>query len=442
MDNKEERISENTDRREFSNAAKADYPRRPHQQWHQGKTTEGGHHRPGGLKRALYYSENTNRELAAQNVALREQMDSDRRRHHEDRQKLHKALDEARTGRTTPEMEQKLREKENEMSTLKNALAVAQAEAVQARKYWMEEHELLKAREDGSESMVAAVNAEWQQCWLLREQETAAQLQAQWENMQWQIEEMEALFNSKLENMQRHSMDTTDYFKTEMERLQWHMGCSMQEKDEIVAKLTNENCILVAENGAVSGQLLKLEEETAELQRRLYSLTEDLKGKQDAKKAAVGEEPPAAATSTKESDQELQEAVELELNQDEVSNLHVSLEASRKETANVRKYWMEECEQLRKTAAENTKKTVATIDAEWQLFKSEWERMQTHMRQTLQGKDDLLAKLQQENSLLAAQNMKMTSQMQNCQLKDTEELRKDVLEGQSKAEEALQTSIL
>nr|XP_057915690.1 golgin subfamily A member 6-like protein 22 [Doryrhamphus excisus] len=420
MDNSEQRGPESVDRREFSTTAKADYPRRPHQQWHRGKATEGGYHKHGGLKQALFFSESSNRELAAQNAALREHMDNERQRHHEERQKFRKALDEARTGRTTPEMEQKLREKENEMSVLKNALAVAQAETVQARRYWMEEHELLKkAREDVSESMVATVNAEWQQCWLVREQETAAHLQCQWENMQWQMEEMEAHFNSRLENMQRHNMDTTDYFKTEMERLQWHMGCSLQEKDEHIAKLTNENCMLGAENAAMSGQLLKFEAEISELQQSLLSVKEELKAERESKMNPIGRERPV--TLMTETDPERLKQGDI-LKQDELNNLQDSLEASRRETVNVRKYWMGECEQLTKTTKENAKNVVAAIDAEWQLFKSEWERMQTRMTQALQEKEDLVVKLQQENASLVEDNVKMTSQLRKCGLKDTPEI--------------------
>ncbi|XP_061613574.1 trichohyalin-like [Phyllopteryx taeniolatus] len=400
-----------------------------HHQRHQAMVAEGGYVKQSGLKRALFFSESSNRELVAQITALRAQMDSERQSHNRERQRLQKALDEVRSDRSAPAIEQKLREREHEMGVLQDVLAAAQRETVQVRQYWMEEHDLLKrAREDDSENIVAAVNTEWQQWWSVREQEAVAQLQAQWETAQWHAEGMAAQFNAKLESVQRHSTDTALYFKAELERQQWHMNQSVMEKDEMIAKLTKENRLLGSDHTALSGQLLKLESEASQLQRSVFRLKEELKVQQEAKMLVDEELPAAIAALTRvielerqhhqEEKQMLRKALEevqtpndlaekLREKQVEASDLQDALAASRQETADVRKYWMQECEQLKKSAEETATNTVEAINSEWQQFKAEWEHMQRHTSQALREKDELLATLLNDIEKLTSQLVKV-----------------------------------
>ncbi|XP_019721853.1 golgin subfamily A member 6-like protein 6 [Hippocampus comes] len=420
MDNLESR-SPSAGAREYTSTPIADCPRRTHHQRHQAMVSEGGYFKQSGLKRALFYSESSNRDLVAQNTALRAQMESERQSHHRERQRLQQALDEARSDRSAPAIEQKLREREHEMGVLQDILAAAQRETVQVRQYWMEEHNLLKrAREDDSENIVAAVNAEWQQWWSVREQEAAAQLQAQWESAQWHAEEMAAQFNAKLQSVQRHSTDTVVYYKAELERQQWHMSRSVMEKDDVIAKLTKENCLLEADQTALSGQILKLETEACELQQSVFHLREELKVEREARTLVDEELPAAIAALTREielerqhhrkEEQMLREAldeIQLQEKRMEASDLQDALAASQRETANVRKYWMQECEELKKSAEENTKTMVEAINSEWQRFKAEWEHMQRHTSQALREKDDLLATLLADIEKLTSQLVKV-----------------------------------
>ncbi|XP_077365414.1 uncharacterized protein LOC144009511 [Festucalex cinctus] len=285
-----ESLSPSVGSREYASTPTADYPRRTHHQRNQAMVAEGGYPKQRGLKRALFFSERSNHELVAQNTALRAQMESERQSHHRERQRLQKALDEAQSDRSTPAIEQKLREREHEIAVLQDVLAAAQRETAQVRQYWMEEHDLLKrAREDDPENIMAATNAEWQQWWNTREQEVATQLQAQWESAQWHAQQMTAQFNAKLEILQRHSAETAVYYKTELERQQWHMNRSVMEKDDMIARLTKENSLLAANHGALSGQVLKLEVEVSQLQGSVFRLKEGLKLQQQAKTLADGE---------------------------------------------------------------------------------------------------------------------------------------------------------
>nr|XP_057916097.1 uncharacterized protein LOC131108792 [Doryrhamphus excisus]XP_057916098.1 uncharacterized protein LOC131108792 [Doryrhamphus excisus] len=164
-----------------------------------------------------------------------------------------KAAPDAPAGESVPEMEKKLKEKEEEVTFLVNALADAEMVTALVNKSWKEAYQQLKKSwEDDSHDLVAAVNAEWQQWWAFREQETADQFQTQRENMQWRMDDMAAQFQMEMEGMQRHSLDIIAYFRITMERLHRRVRRLVREKNRLVAKLQNENCCRVAENGETS----------------------------------------------------------------------------------------------------------------------------------------------------------------------------------------------
>lgn len=184
-------------------------------------------------------------------------------------------------------MEQKLKEKEEAINCLLHALTDAEMVTAFVSKSWMDAYEQLKMTyEEDSNNMVAALNAEWQNWWAYREQETADQFQTQWENMQWHMDDMAAHFKTALDVMQRHNLEMSAYFRNGMETLQQHMGRVIQEKDDLIAELRRENGILVAENGEVS-QARHFANETPEEQQSLQASEGPLRAEQEATIAFV-----------------------------------------------------------------------------------------------------------------------------------------------------------
>ncbi|XP_061522392.1 uncharacterized protein LOC133396497 isoform X1 [Phycodurus eques] len=185
------------------------------------------------------------------------------------------------------EMQQKLKEKEEEIKCLLNTLADAEMLTVFVSKSWMDAYKQLnKTFEDDANNMVAAINVEWQKWWAYREQETAEQFQTQRENMQWHMDDMAVRFNTELDSMRRHNLEMSAYFRSEMESLQQHMVEVVQEKDELIAKLRRENYILGAENGEML-QSHSFKYETPEEQQSLHALEVPLKVDQDTTSAFV-----------------------------------------------------------------------------------------------------------------------------------------------------------
>ncbi|XP_077592219.1 uncharacterized protein LOC144209655 [Stigmatopora nigra] len=361
--------------RDYATTSMVDFAKRTQHLRNSPSLLEGAYTKQSGLKRALFFSESSNRELVAQNTALRAQMDNERQSHHRERQRLQEALEEAQSqaGSTTTEQD------------LRDVLASAQRETAQVRQFWMEEHRLLKrTREDESENMVAALNAEWQRWWGVREREAAAQLRAQWENAQWHAEEMAAYFNAKLESVERHAAETAVYYRAELERQRWDVNRSLAEKDDVIAELRKDNSMLGNDHRALSSQVLRLEAEAAQMQRSIFRLKEELKIQREVKKTP-DEERRREVQVLKDS------AGNSQKKQTEVSQLRDAVAASRRETASVRRYWMSEYEQLKKSGEEATKKIVEAINGEWQQFKAEWEQVQKRNRRTSREKDRLLA---------------------------------------------------
>ncbi|XP_077409840.1 uncharacterized protein LOC144039994 [Vanacampus margaritifer] len=193
-------------------------------------------------------------------------------REHQERQGHRENMEHA----NTLELKQKLKEKEKEVNCLLTALTDAEMLTAFISKLWMDAYEQLKMTwEDNSNNMVAAINAEWQKWWAYREQETAEQFQTQWENMQWHMNDMTA----QLESMQRHNLEMSAYFRSEMESLKQHMGQVIHEKDDMIAKLQQENCILATERGETSHSF---KNETTKKQQSLNASEAQLRVEQKA----------------------------------------------------------------------------------------------------------------------------------------------------------------
>ncbi|XP_054621516.1 uncharacterized protein fbxo15 isoform X2 [Dunckerocampus dactyliophorus] len=240
------------------------------QQCHQGQATEDVCNTPqeNGLKGALLFSENSAQANGGDHSHP-------------------KAVGDAPTRESIREMEKKLKEKEEEVTFLVNAVADAEMVTVFVNKSWMEAYDQLKkAWEDDSNNLVTAINAEWQQWWAFREQETADQFQTQWESMQWHMNDMATQFQMELEGMQRHNFEIIAYFKIEMERLHQHMRRVVQEKNCLIAKLQNEVSCLVTKNGETS-QRHNLTHEACKDQNSLKALEDQLNAEQDAIMAFV-----------------------------------------------------------------------------------------------------------------------------------------------------------
>ncbi|XP_018546643.1 uncharacterized protein LOC108893244 [Lates calcarifer] len=147
------------------------------------------------LRQALLDSKKENKDLAAENAVLREQMASlvsTLSMTRDDLVNLVKSVGcssakEKQMDGKNKEMDRRLKKMEEKVNSLKESLHLQQAENARVKKLWKEECDKVKEMELSFHNAILEVNAEWESRWVVRQEEAAVDFQAVQESCEEKI---------------------------------------------------------------------------------------------------------------------------------------------------------------------------------------------------------------------------------------------------------------
>ncbi|XP_026225578.1 golgin subfamily A member 6-like protein 1 [Anabas testudineus] len=205
------------------------------------------------LRQALVSTKRENKVLAAENAALKEQLDKKELSWEQEKRKmldeidslvstlfmarndmdsLVKKLESARDKQKVfdterQKMDKSLKDKEEEVVSLKERLHLQQMETEKVTKQWKEECDKVDEMKHSLNKTVSDLNAEWERRWTVREEEVSSEmkpLQEECETMSHVIQDKDELIvmarNEMMALMEKHLETLTELRTTEEQNLQ------------------------------------------------------------------------------------------------------------------------------------------------------------------------------------------------------------------------------